>query len=405
MSLTNQSLINLKPKPEKAYRASDSHGLYIEVFPTGSKLWRWKYRFQGKEKRLALGAYPEVSLKQARDLRFKAQQQLSEGLDPGQIRKEAKVNAKGLESFEAVAKEYLGSIKAAHSEGHHSRVVARMEKDVYPIIGKRAIRDLKSPDMLTLLKRITERGVHETAKRIMQTCSQVFQYAVAHGRAEFDPTSALKKALPVTKTTHFASITDPKKLGELLRSIDAYSGTIVVKSALRLAPLVFLRPGELRTAEWNEIDFKEKEWRIPAHKMKMRQQHIVPLSRQALEILKELEPYTNRTYEGKSNAPRFVFPGGHSRLKPMSNNGVLTALRNMGYSKEEMTGHGFRSVASTLLHEKGWNHLAIERQLAHSEKSAVSAAYNYAEHLPERREMMQWWADYLDGLKANLPQS
>lgn len=405
MSLTNQSLINLKPKPGKPYRASDSHGLYIEVSPTGSKLWRWKYRFQGKEKRLALGAYPEVSLKQARDLRFKAQQQLSEGLDPGQIRKDAKVNAKGLESFEAVAREYLGKVKAKHSEGHHARVVARMEKDAFPFIGKRAIRELKAPDMLDVLNRIASRGVGDTAKRLMQTCSQVFQYAVAHGRAEFDPTSALKKALPVTKTKHFASITDPKKLGELLRAIEGYSGTLVVKSALRLAPLVFLRPGELRTAEWDEIDFKAGEWRIPSHKMKMRQQHIVPLSKQAIAVLRELEPYTNRKYEGKSTAPRYVFPGGHTKLKPMSNNAVLTALRNMGYSKEEMTGHGFRSVASTLLHEKGWKHLAIERQLAHSEKSAVSAAYNYAEHLPERREMMQWWADYLDQLKEEQNQA
>jgi integrase len=401
MSLSNRTIVTLKPKADKPYRTADSHGLYIEVFPIGSKLWRWKYRFQGKEKRLALGTYPEVSLSRARELRFEAQQQLAQGLDPSQIRKDAKINAKGLESFEAVAREYLATIKATHSEGHHKRVVARMEKDAYPIIGKRAIQELKAPDMRTMLKSIMERGVGDTAKRLMQTCSQVFQYAVAHGRAEFDPTSALKKALPVTKTKHFASITDPKKLGDLLRSIEAYTGTFVVKSALRLAPLVFLRPGELRTAEWSEIDLDQGEWRIPAHKMKMGQQHIVPLSKQAIAILKEVEPYTNRKYEGRSTAPRYVFTGGHSKLKPMSNNAILTALRNMGYSKEEMTGHGFRSVASTLLHEKGWKHLAIERQLAHSEKSAVSAAYNYAEHLPERREMMQWWADYLDGLKAD----
>lgn len=399
MPLTDIKIRTLKPTA-KSYKASDDQGLYLEVFPNGSKLWRWKYRFQGKEKRLALGAYPTVNLKSARELRFEAQQQLSQGIDPSQARKDAKINSKGLETFEAVAREYLGKIKAKHSAGHHTRVVGRMEKDAFPVIGKRPIRDLKAPDMLALLNRVVERGVGDTAKRVMQTCSQVFQYAVASGRAEFDPTSALKKALPSTKTTHFSSITDPKKFGELLRSIDSYTGTMVVKSALRLAPLVFVRPGELRKAEWSEIDLARSEWRIPGHKMKMRQQHIVPLSKQAVQILKELEPYTNRRFEGRSNAPQYVFPGGHSKLKPMSDNGILTALRNMGYSKEEMTGHGFRSVASTLLHERGWKHLAIERQLAHAEKSAVSAAYNYAEYLDERREMMQAWADYLDELKT-----
>jgi integrase len=235
----------------------------------------------------------------------------------------------------------------------------------------------------------------------MQNCGQVFRYAVATGRAERDPTGDLRGALPPSKEKHHASIIEPKRIGELLRAIDDYEGYFVTKSALRLAPLVFVRPGELRRAQWPEIDLDKAEWRIPSERMKMREQHIVPLSRQAVAILRELEPLTNRAIPAKPDLPRYVFPSARTRERPMSENAVLAALRRMGYTKDEMTGHGFRSMASTLLHEQGWNHQVIERQLAHAERNAVSAAYNFAEHLPERRKMMHAWADYLDALKAS----
>jgi integrase len=234
----------------------------------------------------------------------------------------------------------------------------------------------------------------------MQNCGQVFRYAVATGRAERDPTGDLRGALPPPKEKHQASIIEPKRIAELLGAIDSYQGFFATKCALRLAPLVFVRPGELRNAQWSEFDLEKAEWRIPSQRMKMREQHIVPLSRQALEILRELEPLTNRAFLARPNALRYVFPGARSHQRPMSENAILAALRRMGYTNEEMTGHGFRSMASTLLHEQGWNHHVIERQLAHADRNAVSAAYNFAEHLPKRRKMMQAWADYLDTLKA-----
>ena len=234
----------------------------------------------------------------------------------------------------------------------------------------------------------------------MQNCGQIFRYAIATGRAERDPTGDIRGALPPPKERHHASIIEPKRIGELLRAIDTYTGFFVTKCALRLAPLVFVRPGELRHAQWPELDLDESEWRIPAEKMKMREPHIVPLSRQAVDIFRELEPLTHPVSSVSPSAPGFVFPSARSARRPMSENAVLAALRRMGYTKEEMTGHGFRAMASTLLHEQGWNHQVIERQLAHAERNAVSAAYNYAEHLPERRKMMQAWSDYLDALKG-----
>ena len=283
---------------------------------------------------------------------------------------------------------------------HGDRILRRLEKDLLPWLGKRPIAEIKAPELLAVLRRIESRGALETTHRAMQNCGQVFRYAVATGRAERDPTGDLRGALPPSKEKHHASIIDPKRIGELLRAIDAYEGFFATKCALRLAPLVFVRPGELRKEQWPEIALDKAEWRIPAERMKAREQHIVPLSRQAIAILRELEPLTNRGIPAKPDAPRFVFPGAQSRERPMSNNAILAALRRMGYPKEEMTGHGFRSMASTLLHERGWNHQVIERQLAHAERNAVSAAYNFAEHLPERRRMMQAWADYLDALKA-----
>lgn len=399
MPLNDRLLRTLGPKA-KAYRRADEGGLYVEVAPSGGRLWRWKYRFGGKEKRLSFGSYPDVSLKAARERRDAARRLLAAGTDPGEARKAGKAAQAGAESFEAIAREWHAKFASTWVASHGDRIMRRMEKDLFPWLGKRPIADLRAPELLAVLRRIESRGAQETAHRAMQNCGQVFRYAVATGRAERDPTGDLRGALPPPKEKHHASIREPKRIGELLRAIDGYEGSFVTKCALRLAPLVFVRPGELRRAEWSEFDLDKAEWRIPGERMKMREQHIVPLSRQAVAILRELEPLTNRGIEAKPKAPRYVFPGAQSRERPMSENAVLAALRRMGYAKEEMTGHGFRSMASTLLHEQGWNHQAIERQLAHAERNAVSAAYNFAEHLPERRRMMQGWADYLEALKA-----
>ena len=400
MPLTDTAIPRAKPKA-KAVKLFDGGGLYLEVNPAGGKWWRWKYRFGGKEKRLSLGVYPDVSLKAAREKRDAARQQLAAGINPGQARRAEKLARAGAESFEAIARQWHAKFSPGWVASHGDRILKRLEKDLFPWVGKRPIAEIKAPALLAVLRRIESRGALETAHRAMQNCGQVFRYAVATGRAQRDPTGDLRGALPAPKEKHHASIIDPKRIGELLRAIDAYEGFFATKCALRLAPLVFVRPGELRKAQWPEIDLDKAEWCIPAERMKMREQHIVPLSRQAVAILRELEPLTNRAIPSKPDAPRYVFPGAQSRERPMSENAILAALRRMGYTKTEMTGHGFRSMASTLLHEQGWNHQVIERQLAHAERNAVSAAYNFAEHLPERSKMMQAWADYLDGLKAS----
>ncbi len=399
MPLTDASIRSAKPK-DKTFRLFDSRGLYLEINPAGGKWWRWKYRVGGKEKRLSLGVYPDVSLKLAREKRDAARRQLAKGIDPGHARKAEKLAQAGAESFETIAREWHAKFSPGWVASHGDRILRRLEKDLFPWLGKRSMLEIKAPELLVVLRRIENRGALETAHRAMQNCGQVFRYAVATGRAERDPTGDLRGALPSPKKKHHVSIIEPKRIAELLRAIDSYQGYFVTKCALRLAPLVFVRPGELRQAQWSEIDLEKAEWRIPAERMKMREQHIVPLSRQAIEILRELEPLTKREIPGRPNTPYFVFPSAHSLNRPMGENAILGALRRMDYTKEEMTGHGFRSMASTLLHEQGWNHQVIERQLAHAERNSVSAAYNFAEHLPERRKMMQAWADYLDGLKA-----
>ena len=400
MPLTDTAVRAAKPRA-KAHKLFDSGGLYVEVSPAGGKWWRWKYRFGGKEKRLSLGVYPGISLKSARERRDAVRKQLANGIDPGQARKAQKFALAGAESFEAIAREWHAKFSSGWVASHSDRILRRFENDLFPWLGKRPVADIKAPELLSALRRIEGRGAVETAHRAMQNCGQVFRYAVATGRAERDPTGDIRGALPPPKERHHASIIEPKRIGELLRAIDGYEGFFVTKCALRLAPLVFVRPGELRKAQWPEIDFDRSEWRIPAERMKMREQHMVPLSEQAVDILRELEPLTNRLMPIRPDAPRFVFPSARSRDRPMSENAVLAALRRMGYTKDEMTGHGFRSMASTQLHEQGWNHQVIERQLAHAERNAVSAAYNFAEHLPERRKMMQAWADYLDALKGD----
>jgi integrase len=396
MPLTDAAIRSAKPgitpsgKPtDKPYKLADAAGLYLEVTPKGGKYWRLKYRFDGKEKRLAFGVYPEVTLKEAREKRDEARKLLSQGIDPSAERKATKTADS--ETFEAIYREWLERFSPRWALSHKQNIIRRIEKDILPWLGARPIAELKAPELLAALRRIEARGALESAHRTKQAVGQVFRYAVATGRAERDPTADLRGALPPSAKGNFAAITEPKAIGDLLRAIDGYEGSFVVRCALRLAPLVFVRPSELRGAEWSEIDFERAEWRIPAARMKMRDAHIVPLSTQALAILEELRPVTG--------AGRFLFPGERSKDRPMSNGTVNAALRRMGYGSDEMTGHGFRTTACSILNEQGWNRDAIERQLAHAERNKVRAAYHRAEHLPERRRMMQAWADYLDTLK------
>jgi integrase len=389
--LSDIKLKSLKPK-DKIYALTDEKGLSIEISPKGGRWWRFKYRFDGKQKRLSLGVYPDVSLKQARERRDDLRKQVADGIDPSHTRKAEKQSTSDQNSFEFVAREWHNKFSADWSESHKSRTLIRLEQNAFPWLGATNINDITAPELLSVLRRIESRGALETAHRVNQICGQVFRYAIATGRAERDPAADLKGALPPAKTNHHPSITEPVKVGALMRAIQGFTGTIITATALKLSPLVFVRPGELRQAEWSEIDLENAEWRIPPEKMKMRVVHIVPLSKQAIEALKEIQPLTGRD--------KYVFPSNRTITRPMSNNTVNAALRRMGYTKEEMTAHGFRSMASTILNEQGWLGDAIERQLAHGESNGVRAAYNYAQHLPERKKMMQAWADYLDGLAS-----
>ncbi len=375
---------------KKAYKVSDAGGLYIEVTPKGGKRWRFKYRFNNKEKLLSLGIYPDIGLKEARERRDSYRNQIANGTDPAETRKAERQSIGDQNSFEVIAREWFSKFSVDWSTDHAKRSLGRLEKDIFPWIGKEAINELKPPKLLSVFRRIESRGAIESARRAHQICSQIFRYAVRTGRAENDPTIVLQGAIPPTKVKHHASITEPVAIGGLMRAISGYEGAAVTISALKLAPYVFVRPTELRNAEWSEIDLDNAEWRIPAEKMKMKAVHIIPLSEQAITILRGIEPLTGR---GK-----YVFPSSRTTSRPMSNNTINGALRRLGYSKDEMTGHGFRSMASTLLNEQGWNRDAVERQLAHSERDGVRAAYNYAQYLPERKKMMQSWANYLDGL-------
>ena len=391
--LTDKQIQNVKARA-KLYRLADGEGLHLEVSPAGGKLWRFRYRYGGKEKMLALGKYPEVRGPEARKRAGAARQAVSEGRDPSAEKQAAKERERiaADASFEAVARQWHAKIELADST--REKHLAFFEKDVFPWIGKRPIAELAAPDLVAVIRRIEGRGAVDIAKRTHNLCGRVFRYAVGHGLCERDPSRdiELRDILPSSSVQHHASVTDPNEAAALLRAIDGFTGSFVTRCALRLAPLVFVRPGELRHAEWTEFDFDKAEWRIPAAKMKMREQHIVPLSRQAIAILQEIQPLTGQG--------RYVFPGERTIERPMSENTINAALRRMGYTKDEMTGHGFRSMASTLLHELGHPHAVIERQLAHGERNKVSASYNFAEYLPERRQMMQAWADYLDGIKT-----
>ena len=391
MSLTDAAVKNASPK-EKQFTLYDAEGLFLLVLPNGSKLWRWKYRVDGREKRLSLGVYPKVSLKSAREARDGHQTDLRKGIDPGAAKKVVKAEAKAQgETFELVSREWHKKFRPTWTPGHAARILVSLEKDAFPWIGIRPVREITAPEVLAVARRVESRGAIETAHRLVGNIGMVFRFAVSSGLADSDPTRDLRGALSPTNEKHHASVTDPKAVADLLRAIESYSGSLATRCALRMAPLVFVRPGELRHAEWSEINEEAAEWRIPAHKMKMRTQHIVPLSRQTLAVLEELHPLTG--------SGRYVFPSERTLERPMSENTVTAALRRLGYTKEEMTGHGFRSMASTLLNELGWNRDAIERQLAHAERNNVRAAYNFAEFMPERRKMMQAWADNLDALR------
>lgn len=391
--LNNNQIKSLTPK-EKNYVIADDRGLFLEVTASGNKCWRFRYTYKGKQNRMSLGIYPEISLSDARKKRDELRVQLANGIDPQEKRRQEKALTDEKYHFETIAREWHRKFKSRWTEGHAELTLARLENNIFPYLGKTPISEITPPKLLEVLRLIEKRGALETAKRVRGICSMVFRYAIACGLAERDSAQDLQGALTPPKSKHLASITDPKKVGQFLRDIAECKAHFTAYCALQLAPLVFVRPGELRHAEWEEIDFEEKIWRIPAHKMKMRSTHLVPLSLQAINILSELKPLTG---EGK-----YVFPSIRSRTIPMSENTLTVALRRLGYSGQEMTVHGFRSMASTLLNELGWNRDAIERQLAHCERNSVRAAYNYAEFLPERKRMMQAWADYLEELKNNV---
>jgi integrase len=388
--MLNDTRVRAAKSREKAFKLSDERGLFLLVTPSGGRLWRFKYRVHGREKLISLGTYPDVTLKRAREKRDAARKLLADGIDPS-VQRQAE-RAALAQSFEGVAKEWLELQTKSLAPETISILTARLDSGLYPYIGSRPISAITAQELLGALRRIEARGRHETAHRVRALAGRVFRYAVATGRAQHDIAADLIGALAPVKSKNFASVTDPARVGELMRAIHGYSGHPVTTLALKLAPLVFVRPGELRAAEWPEFDLENAEWRIPGERMKMGEPHLVPLSRQALAILRELEPF--------ARGRRYLFPSLRTHDRPMSDNTINAALRRMGYTSEEQTGHGFRSMASTLLNEQGFPPDVIELQLAHTERNKVRAAYNKAQRLPERRRMMQAWADYLDGLRA-----
>lgn len=392
MPLTDVEIRNARPR-DKTYRLADGAGMYLEVSPAGGKYWRLKYRFAGKEKRLALGVYPEISAKEARGRRDAARRLLLDGIDPGIERKVQKAATveRAANSFEAVAREWFARQSPNWAASHAEKIIARLEKDVFPWLGGRAIAEIKAPEVLSVLRRVEARGAVDTAHRVHQNCGQVLRYAVATGRAERDVTGDLRGALPAARHTHFASITDPIEVAGLLRALDGFKGTFVVQCALRLAPLLFVRPGELRTAKWAQFDLDKALWRYTVSKT--RTEHLVPLAGQAVEILRDLQALSGHL--------QYVFPGRDPK-KPMSGAAINAALRRMGFdTKTEITGHGFRAMARTILHEQlRFPSEVIEHQLAHKVPDSLGTAYNRTKFIDDRVKMMQKWADYLDKLKA-----
>ena len=394
MGLTDSAIRNA-PGKDKPYRIYDTGGLYVEVMPQGSKYFRLKYRFIGKEKRLALGVYPAVTLKEARARREEAKRHLANGIDPGALKKTRKLMTieRANDSFESIAREWFTKRKHTWSDSHAAKLIRGLERDIFPWLGGRPIAEITAPEIVSTLLRIEARGAIETTHKAKQSCGQIFRYAIANGKTSSDPTASINDALTPVTHKHFAAVTEPHKVGDLLRDIATYKGSFVVRSALALSPMLFLRPCELREARWPEIDLENALWTIPACRMKRREDHLVPLSRQALKILKEdLLPFSGHR--------EFVFPGRNPR-KPFSNNTVNKALRQLGYdTQEEITGHGFRAMARTILDEElefrvDW----IEHQLAHKVRDPLGRAYNRTKFLEGRRKMMQAWSDYLELLR------
>ena len=396
MPLTDTTIRTAKPTG-KAVKLFDGGGLYLEIAPSGGKWWRLKYRFQGKEKRISLGTYPTVSLKDARERREQAKRLIEQGIDPSNQRKEAKAAAAAIEqeqntTFEAVARDWFSKKRNAWTPGHQKKILSRLENQLFPILGDKLFPALEPADFLTAIQKAESRGAIETAHRLAQLCGQVSRYARIVGLTRYDVAAGLTEALTPVQTNHYATITDPAEVGHLLRAIDEYAGEPSICFALKVLPFVFVRSVELRGAEWREFDFESATWIIPAERMKMKRPHTVPLARQVITLLNDLHSLTGNG--------RYLFPSLFSASRPISDMGLLNALRRMGYAKGVMTIHGFRSMASTLLNEQGYRADVIEAQLSHGEKNAIRAAYNHAEYLAERRQMMQEWADYLDKLMA-----
>ena len=393
MPLTNTAILNAK-STDKPRKLADEKGLFLLVHPNGSKYWRLKYRFGGREKTLALGVYPDISLADARQRREDARKLLAQGIDPSENKKAVKASREGsaANSFEVVAREWWKSHLVNKAESYKDKVLRRQVLYIFPWIGKKPISEITAPEVLKALKRIEALGIVETAHRALQSIGQIFRYAVQHGLAERDVTADLKGALPPSNKKHMAAFTDPKDVAELLRAIDGFKGTFTVQCALKIAPMLFVRPGELRQAKWADINLDAGEWSYLVTKTKT--DHLVPLPHQAVEILRELHPLSGHGV--------YVFQGGRSPLSPMSDAAINAALKRMGYdTKTQITGHGFRAMARTLLHERmDIDPHVIEHQLAHKVPDALGAAYNRTKFIEQRRAMMQLWVDYLDKLKA-----
>jgi len=392
MPLTDRACREAKPK-EKDYKLSDEKGLYLLVNRNGSRYWRHKFRFGGKEKLLAYGVYPEVSLKQARAKCLDTRRQISEGIDPAIARKTQKLARRNSQanSFEVLAREWFAKEEGAWSPAHIKKQKALLENNLIPYLGNYPVSEITPLILLDCLRKIESRGALETTRRVKQITGQIMRYGVVTGRAERDITSDLKGALKTPQVKHYASITDPPALAKLLLAIDQFEGSIIVGTALKLLPHVFVRPGELRHMEWAEISFDRKEWNIPGRKMKMGIDHIVPLSKQSIVLLQHIQPFTFQS--------EYVFHSERSKLRPMSENTINAGLRRLGFTKDEVTGHGFRATARTLLDEElGYEPHLIEHQLAHEVRDAMGRAYNRTKHLPQRKKMMQDWSDYLKNL-------
>lgn len=390
MPLTDTAIRVVKPAA-KPFKLADERSLYLLITPAGGKLWRMDYRFEDKRKTLALGSYPDVNLKQARDRRDEARRQLADGIDPMSKRQEAKATrrAESINNFEAVAREWYKKQCSRWSKSHSTDVLRRLEVNLFKPLGGRPIAKIDAPELLKAIEVIENRGAHELAHRVLQVAGQVFRYGIVTSRCSRDPSADLKGALTPVQKTHQAAV-KPEEMGDLIQAINRYDqvGTLQTKLALQLLCLTFVRTGELIGAVWDEIDWSNALWMIPAARMKMKTDHHVPLATQTIALLEQVQAIAGES--------RYLFPGVNP-CKTMSNNTMLFALYRLGY-KGKMTGHGFRAVASTILNEQGYRADVIERQLAHTERNAVRAAYNRAEYLPERRKMMQDWADYIESL-------